>query len=354
MKQTSTYHIGIIGCGKMGKDLFDWLTGFPFAVTWVCRTAERAEQLKETFIKKQKRALKYGLKNEDEIRFRSENTLITFVPEDLAQCNLVIESITEDINRKRELYKVLEHVLPEKCVLASNTSSIPPDELFKGLSVEENTLGLHFFFPVAMKSFAEINVTKRTDQQAIDKVEEFLKRTGKYSLVLKGDDYFIINRMFLKMQAGCCRLLESGEMDVPEIDVLIKNNLFPTGVFEFFDYVGNDVMLQSVMNYLVYEEDTDFYLPMKNVLARKVAEGRLGKKTKMGFYDYPLKNAATDTEITRKKKEVLQQITHWYLDGVFDVLNKNLCSRKELERIVKEYMMTDKSPFKLAEEMGFE
>jgi 3-hydroxyacyl-CoA dehydrogenase len=206
---------------------------------------------------------------------------------------------------------------------------------------------------VAMKNFVEINITERTDRQTVDKVEKFLKSTGKYSLVLKGKNHFIINRMFLKMQAGCCGLVERGEMDVSEIDMLIKKYLFPTGVFEFLDYVGNDVMLQSVKNYLVYERDADFYLPMKNVLARKVAAGRLGKKIKAGFYDYPLKNAVTDTEITRKKEEILHRITHWYLDGVFDVLNRNLCSREELERIVKEYMMTDKSPFDLAVETGF-
>jgi 3-hydroxyacyl-CoA dehydrogenase len=185
-------------------------------------------------------------------------------------------------------------------------------------------------------------------------VEEFLKRTGKQSLLLGADNHFIINRMFLKMQAGCCGLLERGELDVQEIDALIKKHLFPTGIFEFFDHVGNDVMLQSVINYLVYERNADFYLPMKNVLAQKVAEGRVGKKAKAGFYDYPLKNTAFDTEITRKKEEILHRITHWYLDGIFDVLNRNICSREELEQIVKEYMMTDKSPFDLAVETGFE
>ncbi len=347
-------NIGLIGCGRMGKDLFDWLTGFPFAVTWVCHTAERVEQLKKTFVKKQKRALKYNLTNEDDFKFRSEYTLVTSAYEDLAHCDLVIESITEDINLKRELYRALEHILPEKCVLASNTSSIPPDELFKGLSFEKNALGLHFFFPVAVKSFTEINVIGKTDPQTIDRVEEFLKHTGKYSLVLKEDNHFIINRMFLKMQAGCCRLLEHGEMDVAEIDTLIKKYLFPIGVFEFFDYVGNDVMLQSVTNYLAYEKDFDFYLPMKNVLAQKVANGRLGKKTKAGFYDYPLKNSVINKEIAPKREEILHRIIHWYLDGIFDVLNRNICSRKELERIVKEYMMTDKSPFDLAVEVGFE
>ncbi len=354
IKASPKFHIGIIGCGKMGKDLFNWLTGFPFTVTWVCHTKEQAEQQREIFVKKQKRTMKYGLESEETVNFRSEHTIITSRPEELARCELVLESITEDVNRKKMLFKELEQILPDNCVLASNTSSISPDKLFAGLSNEENGLGLHFFFPVAMKDLAEINVAKNTGDHAIMQAEQFLKHTNKFYLKLSGKDHFFINRMFLKMQAGCCRVLEEGEIDISEIDALIKQHFFPVGVFEFFDHVGNDVMWQSVKNYVAYETAPDFYRPMIEMLGQKVKEGRLGKKTKAGFYDYPVHNLSSDDKILRKQKNVLQQITGWYLDGVFDVLNRKICNREELEFIVQEYMNTKISPFELAKNTEYD
>jgi 3-hydroxyacyl-CoA dehydrogenase len=86
------------------------------------------------------------------------------------------------------------------------------------------------------------------------------------------------------------------------------------------------------------------------LLEQKVAVGKLGVKSKSGFYEYPLKKKK-QTPI--KMQEVLQQITHWYLDGVFDVYNKSICTKDELEHIVEEYMMIEKSPFELADEIGY-
>ena len=346
-------HTGIIGCGKMGKDLFDWLTGFPFAITWVCHTEEKAGRLKEAFVKKQNRALKYGLTDKETISFRTKNTVITSQLEKLTHCDIVLETITEDVDRKRALFRQLELILPKMSVLASNTSSIPPDKLFSGLTIERNSLGLHFFSPVAMKNMVEINVAPNTSTQAVAKTEEFLKRTNKFYLKLTENDHFIINRIFLKMQAGCCRLLREGAMEVQEIDTLVKKHLFPIGVFEFFDYVGNDVMWQSVKNYMAYEKNPDFYRPMIEILEQKVKEEKLGKKTKEGFYDYPVKTASSNTEITPKQQDALLQITRWYLDGVFDVLNRKICIKKELEFLVTEYMQVEKSPFDLAKEVGY-
>ena len=97
------------------------------------------------------------------------------------------------------------------CVIASNTSSIPPDKLYAGIVNEENCLGLHFFFPVAMKDIVEVNVARNTSKKTVLFVTDFLKQIGKFNLVLSKKEHFIINRIFLKMQAGCCQLLQQGE-----------------------------------------------------------------------------------------------------------------------------------------------
>ena len=354
-KPPPEYNIGIIGCGKTGKDLFEFLTGFRFHVTLVCRTDEAVEKLANTFRKKQNRALKYRLTDPGTYNFRNQNTIITSDLNLLKNCHLVIEAISENADRKKELFRQIEPVVSPDCMLASNTSSIPPDELFKELKMPGRCLGLHFFFPVTMKNFVEINVAVKTGNKTVLKVEDFLKSIKKNFLVLTGNDHFIINRMFLKVQAGCCQLLQEGILDVSEIDALVKDRLFPAGIFNFFDQVGNDVMLQSVKNYLRYENDPGFFLPLIECLEEKVGEGRLGKKTKSGFYDYPLKTSSNETVSFNEPeiKNVLQKITGWCLDGIFDVLYRSVCSKSELEQIVKEYLMVEKSPFELAGEIGY-
>ena len=344
------YNIGIIGCGKMGKDLFDFLCVFPYPITLVCRSENIAEQAQSTFDKKQKRALRYQLINQDTYDFRQKNTLITTHLKRLTNCNLIIETITENLNRKRELFHQIQPILSADCVLTSNTSSIPPEKLFTGLANETNCLGLHFFFPVGMKDIVEINVADSTSKNAVSFVIDFLHKIGRFSILLTKENHFIINRIFLKTQAGCCQFLLDDKYSIQEIDSLVKVQLFPIGIFEFFDQVGNDVMLQSVKNYINYEDDPGFYLAMITLLEEKVNAGKLGVKTKSGFYEYPLKNPSQSPE---EIHEVLQTIVNWYLDSVFDAFQKSICTQVELEHIVREYMMIEKSPFKLAKAFNY-
>ena len=349
------YNIGIIGCGVTGKGLFDHLSGFSFPVTLICHREEKARQIKAGFERQLNRALKYGLITQELHDLRRQKTVITSNPEKLAICNLVIETITENAEKKKELFRQIEPIVSKDCLLASNTSSIPPEKLFSGMKNPERCLGLHFFFPVGMQNYVEINVSDKTGEQIVEQVKKFLETIGKKYLVLTGNDHFIINRMFLKMQAGCCRILQEGKLNVTQIDEIVRNNLFPAGIFRFFDVVGNDVMLRSVKNYSRYENDGEFLLPLIECLEEKVRNDKLGKKTKTGFYDYPLKPWSNESESLdeTEKKEILKTITGWYLGGIYKVLEKSVCSKTDLEQIVKEYLMVEKSPFDLAEETGY-
>jgi 3-hydroxybutyryl-CoA dehydrogenase len=344
------YNIGIIGYGKMGKDLFDYLSGFPYPITLVCKTESTVEQAKSTFYKKQRRTLKHQLIDQDTHDFRQQNTVFTTDLTRLTNCNLVIETITENRNSKRELFHRIQPILSADCVITSNTSSIPPEELFHGLVNETNCLGLHFFFPVGMKDIVEINVANNTSKKAVSFIVDFLNKIGRSSILLTRENHFIINRLFLKIQAGCCQLLLDEKYSMQQIDSLVKTHLFPIGIFEFFDQVGNDVMLQSVRNYIKYEDDPDFYQAMITLLEQKVSAGKLGVKSKSGFYDYPLKKSLqTPGEI----HEALQTIVNWYLDSVFNTFQNSISTKIDLEHIIREYMMIEKSPFEIAKAFSY-
>jgi 3-hydroxyacyl-CoA dehydrogenase len=112
-------------------------------------------------------------------------------------------------------------------------------------------------------------------------------------------------------------------------------------------------MLQSVKNYIKYENDPLFYQPMMDLFEAKVNDGKLGIKTFSGFYEYPRKKIVPDIEPEKKMDHVLQQITYWYLDGVFNTLTNSICTNDAMEHIVKAYMMVEKNPFDLAKEVGY-
>lgn len=337
----------------MGKDLFEFLRCYNFHVIMVCKSEVSVEQLKISFDKSQKRALKYHLIDQDQHEFRLQQTTITTDLNQLINCNLIIEAVTENLKLKKALFKQLELVIPKDCIITSNTSSISPDRLFKKMLFPERYIGLHFFFPVQMKDFVEINVSKNTSDETLERVKDFLIEIGKFHLELHERDHFLINRIFLKMQTGCCRILEEGKHDVNEIDDVIKAGLFPIGVFEFFDHVGLDIMLQSVKNYMQYESDPLSYQPLIEALEAKVKAGKLGKKTASGFYEYPRKENVSDAEWEVNNDHLLQQITHWYLEGVFKAVSNSACTKAEIAHVIKSYMMVEKNPFDLAQEVGY-
>jgi 3-hydroxybutyryl-CoA dehydrogenase len=349
---TPEHKIGIVGCGKMGKNLFDFLTDLPFKMILVCKDDQSSRVIQSTFEKKQKRALKYGLIKQDFFSFREQNTLTTTNLSELEDCDLVIECISESLQKKAALFKELSKIVTKKCVLVSNSSSISPDKLFTDLSIKKNSLGLHFFFPVALKKFVEINLAEGTSKSTLSFVKNFLERIEKKFLLLKDADHFKMNRTFLKLQAGCCHLLYDEDVGTNEIDELIKAHLSPVGVFEFFEHVGHEVMLESVRNYLVYEKEPDFYQPLVYYLERKIYEGELGIRIKTGKYEPSTEEPILQVSMS-DHADLIDRINNWYLDGVFDALQGKIGSKDEIAAFVMDYMMVDKSPFELAEEIGF-
>ena len=344
--------IGIIGCGKMGRDIFNFLTQFPFRLTLICKSESAVNLLKDEFIKQQNRRLKYGLIDSETFNFRKAHTNFTTSLSQLKNAGLIIESVTEELELKRKLFIQAQKIIAKDCIIATNSSSISPDHLFAEISGPERGLGLHFFYPIAQKDIVEVNLAKMTSEKTLSIANFFLQEINKFHITLSYPHHFIMNRIFLRMQAGCGQLLDDGVASVDEIDGLIKSRLFPVGVFEFFDHVGNDVMLESVHNYLIYESDQDFFRPLLKILEQKVQQGELGVKSNVGFYKYPapLKNQITET---LNQPKLLKRITHWYLDGVYHAHRFAGLSKRELEHIVKEYMLIEKSPFELASEVGY-
>jgi 3-hydroxyacyl-CoA dehydrogenase len=174
--------------------------------------------------------------------------------------------------------------VPPGCIITSKSSSIIPSELNPSEQRKDKFVGLHFFYPVALRDIAEIIVTPDTSEETLHRVVFFLNSIRRRFLVLKEKESFILNRIFLAFQLEAFRLVNEKKASIHQIDKLVKEHFFPTGVFEFFDSVGLDVMLESVKNYSRTDPEPENYHPLIAHLQSLVSSGRLGTKTKCGFY----------------------------------------------------------------------
>jgi 3-hydroxybutyryl-CoA dehydrogenase len=350
--------VGIIGGGKMGKDIFYFLSDFPFNLKWVIRSKSGFESANEAWNKKLRRRQSAILSKDSKITSFKKEIILTQDMASLEDCDMIIESITEDQEIKSGLFKKLDQIVNSKILFASNTSSIPIRSFVPSERRIDRFIGMHFFYPLKFKNFVEVNILPETTEATLVLVKRFLSKTGKSFKVLPVPHHFLFNRLFLKLQAGACRLHIEEQIPVNEIDALIRENLFPIGIFEFFDKVGIDVMYTAVKNYSLGSVDIEFYKPLIESLKKLKAKKQLGVKTGKGYYnydscDFTKSNKGKNKLNKTKQQDILQKFYSWYLSPLFEAVSLQILEEEEALKIVNEYMGIEKSPFDLAKEIGF-
>ena len=203
----------------------------------------------------------------------------------MANCDIVIEAITENLQIKRETYAALDKIVKPAAIFASNTSSLVITEMMTATKRVDRFIGMHFFNPVALMTLVEVVGTITTAPDVMDEAVKFVASLGKAPIRTSDRSGFIVNRLLVPYLLDAIRALEEGVGSVEDIDKGMKLGCgYPMGPFTLLDFVGLETTYY-IAN-IMFDEFREKRFAPPPLLKRLVLAGHHGKKTGRGFYDY--------------------------------------------------------------------
>ena len=276
--------VGVLGCGLMGSGIAQVAATAGFEVT-VLEVEQKFLDRGFTAIEKSlaKFAEKGTVKETPQtIRGRLKGTT---KKEDLADCDIIIEAIIENVEEKKNMYSSIDGMVKKDAIFASNTSSISITELLTSTKRPERFVGLHFFNPVPLMKLVEVVRTIATADEVYQTAYEFAKKLGKVPVRTSDKTGFIVNRLLVPYMLDAIRAYEEGVGSIEDIDNAMKLGCgYPMGPFTLLDFVGLDTTYY--ITNVMYDEFKDRRFASPPLLKRLVMAGWYGRKTGKGFYDY--------------------------------------------------------------------
>ncbi len=284
-KTGSIKNVGVIGSGIMGSGLTEVFAKAGFDVVVRSRTAEGAAGVVAGLERSLAKQVERGKLEADEGSTIAARVRPTADLADLADCDLVIESVVEDLATKRELFAALDGIVKASAILATNTSTLPVVELAMVTNRPEQVCGVHFFNPAPAMKLVEIIRPITASDATIDAVTETATRCGKDPVEVADRAGFIVNALLFPYLNNAIRMFENGTASKEDIDTAMQGGCnFPMGPFALLDLVGLDTSL-AILDALYAEFRDPNYAAMP-LLRRMVAAGHLGRKSGQGFYRY--------------------------------------------------------------------
>jgi 3-hydroxybutyryl-CoA dehydrogenase len=277
--------VGVLGAGLMGHGIAQVAAQAGYEVV-LCEVDDAALQKGIGKIEKQlARAVEKGKSSQDHadaVRGRIHGTTGYA---DLADCDLVIEAITESLELKLEMWQEVDQIVKEEAVFATNTSSLSVIDQAAATSRPEQFVGLHYFNPAQVMKLVEVVRCVTTSQGAFDTALQFAKSEGKLAIPTKDKAGFIVNRLLVPYLLDGMRAYEEGVGSVSEIDEAMKAGAgHPMGPLTLSDFVGLDT-LGSICDVL-FDEFRERRFAQPPMLRKMLAAGWFGRKSGIGFYDY--------------------------------------------------------------------
>jgi 3-hydroxybutyryl-CoA dehydrogenase len=284
----SIKRVGIIGSGIMGSGIAEVAAKNGHEVVLRSRQQESADAMLAGLEKSLAKQVERGKLEETAAKEAVARVTATAALEDLKDCDLVIESVVEDLTVKKHLFNELDRIVKDSAILATNTSTLPVVEMAIETGRPDKVCGVHFFNPAPMMSLVEIVRPITASDETIAAAKAFATECGKVAVEVKDQAGFIVNNLLFPYLNNAVRLFEQGVATKEDIDEAMKGGCnFPMGPFALLDLVGLDTSL-SILEALYEEFKDPNYAPVP-LLRRMVSAEKLGRKSGGGFYDYARK-----------------------------------------------------------------
>ena len=348
-------NIGVIGCGTMGSGIAQVAATANCKVIVFDVNQEALEKSKMALQKILNRLIEKGRIDQAKADAIQGNISYSNQMADFSSSDIVIEAIVENLEIKHKVFKELETIVSEDCIIASNTSSLSITSLAASLQKAERFIGVHFFNPAPLMKLVEIIPAIQTTDGITRKTQQTIDDWGKVTVLVKDTPGFIVNKVARPFYGEALRIYEEGLADFATIDWAMKSiGGFRMGPFELMDFIGNDV------NYVVTETVFKaFYYDARYKPAfaqKRLSEaGFYGRKSGRGYYNYAegAENPIA-TEDEQLGKDIVNRIVVMLINEAADTLYLNIANAEDIDLAMTNGVNYPKGLLKWADELGID
>lgn len=345
--------IGVLGAGSMGSGIAQVAATAGHDVIIIDSKEAALENAKSKLSKVMNRLVEKGKYTTNEATAIQNRISHSTDIQEFSGCGMVIEAIIENLDIKKTVFKNLEEVTDEKCILATNTSSLSVAAIASACEHAERVIGIHFFNPAPLMPLVEIVPCIQTSEEVTKNSRELIDSWGKVTVLAKDTPGFIVNRVARPFYGEALRIYEEGIADFATIDwAMTEIGGFKMGPFTLMDFIGNDI------NYTVTETvfEAFYYDPRykPSFTQRRHSEaGWHGRKAGRGYYDYS--EDALKPEPNKDEKmgrEIMLRILMMLINEAADALFLNIASREDIDLAMTKGVNYPKGLLKWADEIG--
>lgn len=347
--------VGVLGAGTMGAGIAQVAAQAGHRVVLVDSNEETLNKAKNNYEKIFSRLVeKDKLTNIQMVEILNKISYSSTI-ESFSNCGVVIEAIIEKLEVKHQVFRDLESIVSEECILASNTSSLSIASIGSVLKKSDRIIGIHFFNPAPLMPLVEIIPSVQTSNEVLQYSKSLIDSWGKLGVIAKDTPGFIVNRVARPYYGEALRIYEEGIADFATIDwAMTEIGGFKMGPFTLMDYIGNDI------NYAVTESVfSSFYFDPRFkpsfTQKRHFEAGFLGRKSGRGYFNYADGEAQPlPQKDLEKGKLIFERIISMLINEAYDALFMNVASKEDIETAMTKGVNYPKGLFQWADELGLE